>query len=206
MLEERSNISIRNDSVGFSCCSVLNNTFCRSHPLVWYPQKQQWVAEMRLICSSMSVPPSPWICRDSLWMWPTKVSLLPPLWARSVPASAASFTWKRTFGGMRMRHLQPRMKGSNCRSCPSPPFMLPSSRRVRADRGKHLQQLFYTSRSSKVTTKLIGGTRAQAPVASAVESVVHRPVSISWIIGSMTSGCYRGMLCWWETNLNRLLC
>lgn len=49
---------------------------------------------------------------------------------------------------------------------------------------------------AQAKVKLTDCTLARAVVTLAVHSLVHRPVSISWIIGSMVSSCYGFILRW----------
>lgn len=100
MLEERSNIIA---------------TFCRRHLL----GAAILVTVIRLRSSSFT-------SNQKLYEWGGRpvvvlhVTLQSSLSSRPAPASAASFTWKRTFGRKATYHFQPRMKESSSRSCPSP--------------------------------------------------------------------------------------
>lgn len=50
---------------------------------------------------------------------------------------------------------------------------------------------------SKTTMKLLDWTLRWAFVTAPAQSLSHRPVSISWVIGSTVSSCYGVMLCLW---------
>lgn len=117
MLEERSNTSA---------------TFCRRHLL----GATILVTVIRLRSSSFT-------SNHKLYEWGEHpivvlhVTLQSSLWSRPAPASAASFTWKRTFGRKATCHFQPRMKESSSRSCLSPPSMHPSSQWGWISQGNH---------------------------------------------------------------------